>query len=130
MTGTITQDTTINVIYSVNSYNLTVNYVYIDGTTALPSYTSLVPYGDTFSVPTPELEGYTPNTLTYDGTMPARDLIYTVIYTANPAPEPEPEQEDNEPAPNPVHVVTTVLDDYDTALGLPNVSMSVGELYD
>ena len=129
VSGTITADTTVNVYYTVNSYNLTVNYTFIDGTPAVPSFTSLVPYGDAFSVPTPELDGYTANVLTYDGTMPARDVIYTVIYTANPAPEPEPEEEVI-PAPNVAHIVTMILDDYDTALGLPNVSMSSGELYD
>ena len=137
VSGTITVDMTVNVYYTVNSYGLTVNYTFIDGTPAVPSFTSLVPYGDAFSVPTPVLEGYTANILTYDGTMPARDVIYTVIYTANPAPEPEPEaepepepEEEVVPAPNVAHVVTTILDDYDTALGLPNVSMSSGEMYD
>ena len=113
--------------YKVNTYNLVVNYTFLDGTEAAPSYTAPVDYKDAYNVPSPEIEGYTANTLVTEGNMPARDVIITVIYTANPAPEPAPVPV---PAPAQNHVPIFILEDYDTPLGLPNLSMCSGEVYE
>ena len=118
VTGTITADTTLNVYYTVNSYNLTVTYVYLDGREAAQPYTGLVEYNTVYNVPTPAIAGFTANIAVTEGTMPARDVIYTVIYTANPAPQQEQ------------RVPYEILEDYDTPLGIPNLSISVGEVFE
>jgi uncharacterized repeat protein (TIGR01451 family) len=154
VTGTMIRNTSINVYYTVNSYNLTVNFVYINGTTAAPSRTIRVNYGAAFSVTAPTVAGFTPNTPVYTGTMPARDVVYTVIYTANPPADEVAEQPAEQPAAQPAapagnvpaggagnepanvmplaldHVPYEILDDYDTALGISNLSMSTGEMYE
>ena len=124
MTGTITEDTVLNVYYTANIYNLTVNYIFVDGSTAAPSYTAKVAYGDTYSVTSPAVDGYTANILVCEGKMPARDVTLTVIYTANPGPAPA----GNPPLPG--HVPYTILEDYDTALGLSNLNINAGDVYE
>ncbi len=121
VTGTITADTVLNVYYTVNTYNLTVNYVYVDGTQAAPSYTATVNFGTVYSVTSPAVDGFTANTAVVTDTMPARDVIETVIYTANPAPAP---------APAPAGAGPVIIDDYDTPLGLPNLTMNSGDTYE
>ena len=130
VSGTITADTTIDVYYTVNSYDMTVNYVYTDGTEASTPYTILVEYNTPFDVPVPELPGYTAVIPTIDPTMPAHAVIYTVIYVAN-TPQPAPTTEDEtDPVIPRDHVPYTILEDYDTALGIPNLSMTTGEVYE
>ena len=124
VTGTITEDTVLNVYYTANIYNLTVNYIFVDGSTAAPSYTAKVAYGDTYSVTSPAVDGYTANILVCEGKMPARDVTLTVIYTANPGPAPA----GNPPLPG--HVPYTILEDYDTALGLSNLNINAGDVYE
>jgi hypothetical protein len=131
VTGTITADTTLNVYYTVNSYNLTVNYVYMDGSQAAQTYTAAVAYGTAYSVTSPAVEGFTPNNAVVEGTMPARDVIHTVIYTAIPAPA-QPDAPAVAPAAAPAveHIPLVILEDYDTPLGIPNLSLCAGEEYE
>ena len=74
---------TIDVTYNVNSYILTINYMYADGSTAAPTYTQTVDYGDTYSVTSPDIPGYSPSLPVVSGTMGADNLTVNVTYSDN-----------------------------------------------
>ena len=61
-------------------YQLTIQYVYLDGTTAAETYNVILPSGTSFSVPSPEIEGYVPFLQLVSGVMPSCNLRYVVIY--------------------------------------------------
>ena len=110
MTGTITTDTEITVVYRPNNYTLTINYVFVNGVQAAPTYTAVVEYNTDYSVVSPGVPGFFPNQAVVEGTMPARDVEITVIYFGVPVP--------------------VIIDDYDTPLGFGTGSMSTGEMYE
>ncbi|MBQ3668024.1 MAG: MucBP domain-containing protein, partial [Clostridia bacterium] len=64
-------------------YTLTIIYVYMDGTTAAKTYTEEIAYGDSYSVESPSIAGYTPDTAVVAGTMPTEDVTIKVIYAAD-----------------------------------------------
>ena len=66
-----------------NEYDLTINYVYADGSEAADAYEAEVAYGAEYSVESPVIEGYTASLEVVEGTMPAEDVEVTVTYTAN-----------------------------------------------
>ena len=74
------QDVEVNVIYNVDTYTLTVHYVYADNTEAATTYTETVACGTAYSVPSPAIDGYTANPAVVEGTMPAQDVDVTVTY--------------------------------------------------
>jgi len=111
VTGTITQDITVDVYYTPLSYNLTINYRYADGRVAAGSYVAVVEYGAEYNVASPTIGGYRASQRRVQGTMPSHDVEITVYYTAIPAPVPE----------------LIVIDDYGTPLGLGNVSLNAGD---
>ena len=90
VTGTMgTEDVTVTVTYSANApetYTLTIHYVYADNTAAADDYTATLAAGESYSVASPVIAGYTASQETVAGTMPAEDVTVTVTYTAN-APE-------------------------------------------
>ena len=47
--------------FSQNSYTLTVNYMYADGSIAAPTHTENLSYGASYSVTSPAITGYTPD---------------------------------------------------------------------
>ena len=72
----------INVFYKKNVFNLTIHYVYAEGgAVAAPDHTENVTFNSTYSVNSPEIEGYTPSKDTVSGKMPAENVVETVIYT-------------------------------------------------
>ncbi|MBO7481023.1 MAG: fibronectin type III domain-containing protein [Bacteroidales bacterium] len=75
-------DVELTVTYNVNSYNLTIHYVYADNTLAAQDYTAIVNYGDTYSVESPVIPHYTADQTIVSGTMPAEDKEVTVTYNA------------------------------------------------
>jgi LPXTG-motif cell wall-anchored protein len=77
------EDVSVVVTYRANDYRLTINYVYEDGAPAAPAYGADVPFNGGYEVPSPGVEGYTPDQTVVSGTMPNRDLEITVTYTAN-----------------------------------------------
>ena len=125
VTGTITKDTTLDVYYTVNTYYLTINYIFLNGATAAPTFSTRVDYGTDYRVESPAVNGYTPDEPVVEGRMPARDVTVTVIYTANPRPAAVVT-----PPLALGHVPYAILDDYDTALGIPNLSINAGEVYE
>ena len=81
--GTMTaQDVEVYVTYNINSYNLTIHYVYADNTEAAQTYTETFNYGAEYSVVSPVIPHYTASQEIVSGTMPAEDVDETVTYTA------------------------------------------------
>ena len=110
ISGVIHGDAVYDVIYTPNSYVLTVNYVYQNGATAAPAYTSTMLYGAYYSHNSPVLSGYTASRTVISGTMPGRNMVYTVIYVPD--------------------TVDIIIDEYGVPLGIGNVEMNVGECFE
>ncbi len=84
VTGTIQgEDVIFDVIYTAIPYKLTINYMYEDATVAAGQFTEILTIGDGYSVPSPTIPGYTASIPTVSGTMPGRNLTFTVIYFPN-----------------------------------------------
>jgi hypothetical protein len=71
----------IDAEFTPNSYNLTVHYIYADSTEAANDYTGTFVFGTEYSVPSPEIIGYTADIDTVAGTMIAQDVVVYVTYT-------------------------------------------------
>ena len=78
-----TENVTVDVTYTINSYTLTVNYLYADGTTAAASHTESVNYNASYSVTSPAITGYTPDLAVVTGTMGTENVTVDVTYTIN-----------------------------------------------
>ncbi len=83
VSGTMgTQDVEVTVTYTPNDYTLDVTYVMSDGTTAPAAYTEQVAFNTAYSVASPAVTGYTPDTATVEGTMDdVNGKSVTVTYT-------------------------------------------------
>ena len=79
----VTGDLTVTATYTINSYTLTINYKYANGTTAAAAYTHSYNYGAAYSVTSPTITGYTPNASQVTGVMPANNVNVIVVYNAN-----------------------------------------------
>ena len=73
----------IKVYYTISSYKLTVKYVYEDGKTAATTYTDELNYEEAYTVTSPEITGYSADTKVVSGTMPADNVVVTVVYKIN-----------------------------------------------
>ena len=102
--GTLTRNTTLEVVYTKDveieddnpplaepdTFKLTVHYVYADGSVAAEdSVKDGLLAGDSYSVTSPVLEGYTVDYELVAGTMPGEDLEFTVVYTPVETDVPE-----------------------------------------
>ena len=94
-------------------YRLTINYIYYDGQTAAPTYTEQLETGTSYNITSPGISGYTPSIYVVSGIMPARDVMYTVIYVPSGDPG-DPERP------------MLTIEDYETPLGLGASIMNVG----
>ncbi len=84
VTGTMgTQNVTVDVTYSINSYTLTINYKYADGTTAAASHTETLDFGASYNVTSPSITGYTPDLPVVSGTMGTQNVTVDVTYSIN-----------------------------------------------
>ena len=110
VSGVVTGNVVYDVVYTRNSYTLTVNYVFQNGATAAPSYNRTLFFGDFYMHDSPVLSGYTASQRVILGTMPGRNLVYTVIYVPD--------------------TVDIVIDEYGVPLGIGNVEMNVGECFE
>ncbi len=63
------------------SHTLTVNYFYSENTPAVDPVVQSLSAGTQYSIPSPEIEGYTPNIPLVAGTMPDEDLTVNVYYS-------------------------------------------------
>ena len=110
VSGIMEGDAEYDVIYTINSYTLTVRYIFQDGTTAAPDYLRTLLYGDFYMHDSPVLSGYTASQRVVLGTMPGRNMVYTVIYVPD--------------------TVDIVIDEYGVPLGIGNVEMNVGDCFE
>ena len=84
VSGTMgTEDVTVDVTYNINSYNLTINYKYANGTEAAPTYTETLDYNAAYTVTSPSITGYTPDQIEVSGTMGTADVTVDVTYNVN-----------------------------------------------
>ena len=74
------ENITLYAKWTKNSYTLTINYIYENGSKAHDPHVSLVEYGETYTVISPSVETLLPDTPTVTGTMPADDLTVVVTY--------------------------------------------------
>jgi len=109
ITGTIGEETTLDVIYTTDEYELTIYYVFNDGSEARPTYRRTMAYGQEYAVLSPLVENHTVTIARVTGIMPARNLTVTVRYLTNDE---------------------IIIEDYETPLGIQNMSMSTGETYE
>ncbi len=79
----VQSDLVVTAQYTVNSYTLTINYVYANGGTAATAYSQSYNYGASYSVTSPSVTGYTPDQAVVSGTMGAANVTVTVTYTKN-----------------------------------------------
>ena len=125
VTGVLTKDTEVDVIYTINAYTLTIQYLFEDGGEAAPTYTAALNYGAAYSVDSPAVDGFNTATPTVAGTMPDRNVTVTVFYLALPvAPAPAPAPDAPAAAAGPFLVN---IDDLETPLGLGLFSINAGE---
>ena len=78
--GTIEEDLTFIVRYTPKTYQLTVKFVFPDGTEASPTYGTAIQTGDPYVVRCPVIPGYRTMIQKITGVNPGRDEAYTVIY--------------------------------------------------
>jgi uncharacterized repeat protein (TIGR02543 family) len=80
--GTDNTSNVINVYYTADAHNLTVNYEYADGTEASETHNETVNYNEPYSVASPVIAGYVASQIVVSGTMGTEDVTVTVVYTA------------------------------------------------
>ena len=74
-------DLEVTVVYSINSHNLTINYVNEDASAQVAeSHTATLNYHDNYSVVSPQVAGYAANKSVVSGTMGDADKTETVTY--------------------------------------------------
>ena len=69
--------------FQINSYLLTINYKYEDGTPAATTHTENVNYNVDYSVASPTITGYTPDLAVVTGTMGTQNVTVDVTYSIN-----------------------------------------------
>ena len=82
VSGTMGEDNVeVTVVYSINSHNLTINYVNEDASAQVAeSHTATLNYHDNYSVTSPQVAGYAANKSVVSGTMGDADKTETVTY--------------------------------------------------
>lgn len=86
-TAGVTYDRDIT-YYQVPKYNLSIKYLYEDGSEAAPTYADTLPAGKDYSVSSPEIDDYRPDVAEVVGDS---DIEYVVYYKAIPKDKPIPE---------------------------------------
>lgn len=71
----------LKLYFKLNQFQLTINYVYEDGSEAATSYNETLTVGKDYTVTSPTIDGYTADTTVVSGTMPAENVEVTVTYS-------------------------------------------------
>ncbi len=77
------EDHTLTARWTAVRYNVTVRYLYEDGTEAVSEIHHSLPFESEYSYTTPAIYGHTADKLTVSGKVPAQNTVITVIYGAN-----------------------------------------------
>ena len=131
--GTVTTFTNTRIDQPVpdTTYTVTVRYRYPDGTEAAPPVTETHSTGDNYSITSPDIPGYIPSRTVVTGTVDGRDVEYTVIYIPIPVePDTTPEPGATPTPDRPGGGGYTVIEDYETPLGLGEIYLNVGDCYE
>ena len=107
---------------SIQSHNLTINYIHTNGQEAAPAYSVDLQEGESYSIPSPAVEGYAPDRLTVAGTMGAADVLETVIYN----PDAKPPEEIDPPDPGTAGTVTVHYHYEDGSTAAPTKTQTLG----
>ena len=85
VTGTVGADDTVHTVKytALAKYDLTINYVDADGNALAEAVVLSLTEGQTYSVDSPAIDGYTADTATVAGTMGTEAIVINVVYTAN-----------------------------------------------
>ncbi len=110
VTGVIAGDMVLDVVYMPNSYMLTIEYIYGNGTMAAATYEQQLVTGTGFTVDSPVIPDYQPSVWKVSGTVENQDLVYTVIYV--------PTQ------------TTILIDNYMVPLGVGDVNLNLGDCFE
>lgn len=78
-------DVEVTVTYSLRKYTLTIRYQYADGSSAGEDYVAEITYGESYSVATPSIAGYTPDKAVVSADSIRKNTEVTVTYTAEAA---------------------------------------------
>ena len=79
--GTVAaQNLVVTVTYYRNTYTVTVHYEVPAGAEQPESYTAELLHGESYSVPSPEIEGYQPNIALVEDVVNAANVTFTVTY--------------------------------------------------
>ena len=120
LSGVLSQDTVLDVVYTRNTYQITVRRKGFDGKEIAPAETLPVLYGTPYVVGQPQAENledteyaeYTAVIPEYMVMMPGRDLELSMYYLG-------PDDED-----------LTLIDDYEAPLGLGSVFQASGMCFE
>lgn len=77
---TVTNDASYTANFELKQLTLTIHYVYSNGSTAADDYIGRYYYNGSYSVESPSVTGYTPDTATVSGVMGTSDTEKTVTY--------------------------------------------------
>lgn len=75
--------TTVRIYYVRNDYDLTIHYVFEDGSKAAEDYSGRLVFEKPYEVTSPAVAGHTPDQAVVSGNMPAEHVELTVTYTRN-----------------------------------------------
>ena len=121
VSGTISRNMTVDVHYTRNTYDLTIRYIFADGTPAAEPVTVQVAYGDPYDIESPQLDSYTASSSRTRGTMGGRNLQMTVVYL--PVQDGGPDADQNAPS-------ALTIDDYAAPLGVGSTTVNAGESFE
>lgn len=68
-------------ILDAEAFTLTIKYVNTMGMSVSPIYTTRIEAGEQFNIPSPEVDGYTPDQKSASGTMGNSDMTITITYS-------------------------------------------------
>ncbi len=104
---------TVTIPKTETPYTVTIHYIYEDGTVAHKDYLGTYWPGNTYDIYSPLISGYLISVPRVNGSMPSRNLQFTVIYLRS--------------TPG-----TTIVNirDYETPLGLGDLQMHVGVCFE
>ena len=79
-----------SLIYKDSTFDMTVDYIYLNGQTAAPTFVGHYLYNENYNIVSPTINGFNPSQQIIQGIMPNNDLSFTIQYTASTMPIDDP----------------------------------------